>query len=204
VHLVFHTIRLSHTCLLPVWHCVLKRLYGCVWPDYQRSQCHIHMWTCGKIARYYSCTPGHATPSRAIGRSTPMQTLHGNIHQVDHVPNGPTNSAAITTMFQLRLCGGKLLVAVTWERHYGPSRLRVNDDDDSCAVFTRFQRGIVALLHPIWNRHLQGIYITFVLHESGIAGWHFFMKMRLYMQYGTSSAVFVIHCSGPCSYFYLV
>ena len=42
----------------------------------------------------------------------------------------PTNSAAITTMFPLRLCGGKLLVAVTRERRYGPSRLRVNDNDD--------------------------------------------------------------------------
>ena len=72
-------------------------------------------------------------------------------------------------MFQLRLCGGKPLVAVTREQRYGPSRLRVNDDDDNCAVFTRFQRGIVALLHRVWNRHLQGIYITFVLHERGIA-----------------------------------
>ena len=33
-------------------------------------------------------------------------------------------------MFPLRLCLGKLLVAVTRERRYGPSRLRVNDDDD--------------------------------------------------------------------------
>ena len=33
-------------------------------------------------------------------------------------------------MFPLRLCGGKLLVAVTRERRYGPSRLRINDDDD--------------------------------------------------------------------------
>jgi len=32
-------------------------------------------------------------------------------------------------MFPLRLCGGKL-VAVTRERRYGPSQLRVNDDDD--------------------------------------------------------------------------
>ena len=32
--------------------------------------------------------------------------------------------------YPLRLCGGKLLVAVTRERRYGPSRLRVNDDDD--------------------------------------------------------------------------
>ena len=35
----------------------------------------------------------------------------------------------ITTVFPLRVCGGKLLVAVTRERRYGPSRLRVSDDD---------------------------------------------------------------------------
>ena len=35
----------------------------------------------------------------------------------------------MTTMLPLRLCGGKPLVAVTRERRYGPSRLRVNDDD---------------------------------------------------------------------------
>ena len=34
-------------------------------------------------------------------------------------------------MFPLRLCGGKLLVAVTRERRYSPSRLLVNDDDES-------------------------------------------------------------------------
>ena len=33
-------------------------------------------------------------------------------------------------MFPLRLCGGKPLVAVPPERRYGPSRLRVKDDDD--------------------------------------------------------------------------
>ena len=33
-------------------------------------------------------------------------------------------------MFPLRLYEGKLLVAVTRERRYGPSRLRINDDDD--------------------------------------------------------------------------
>jgi len=32
-------------------------------------------------------------------------------------------------MFPLRLCGGKLLVAVTRERRYGPNRLCINDDD---------------------------------------------------------------------------
>ena len=31
---------------------------------------------------------------------------------------------------ELRLYGGKLLIAVTRERRYGHSRLRVNDDDD--------------------------------------------------------------------------
>ena len=55
------------------------------------------------------------------------QTLHGNVYQVDHVPNGPTNSAAITTVFPLRLSGGVPLIAVTRERRYGPSRLRVSD-----------------------------------------------------------------------------
>jgi len=39
-------------------------------------------------------------------------------------------SDGVSTMFPLRLCGGKPLVAVTRERRYGPSRLRVNDDDD--------------------------------------------------------------------------
>ena len=68
--------------------------------------------------------------AKSIYRLVDSQTLHGNVHQVDHVPNGPTNSAAITTMFPLRLCGGKPLVAVTRERRYSPSRLRVNDDDD--------------------------------------------------------------------------
>ena len=44
-------------------------------------------------------------------------------------------------MFPLRLCGGKLLVVVTRERRYGPSRLRVLDDDDdgNCGVITQHQ-----------------------------------------------------------------
>ena len=73
----------------------------------------------------------HTRPcyAKSSYRSVDPQTVRGNVHQVDHVPNGPTNSAVITTMFPLRLCGGKPLVAVTRERRYGPSRLRVNDDD---------------------------------------------------------------------------
>jgi len=63
--------------------------------------------------------PAHQAMLRQVEISVGRpQTLHGNVHQVDHVPNGPTNSAAITTMFPLRHCGGKLLVAVTRERRY--------------------------------------------------------------------------------------
>ena len=80
-------------------------------------------------------TPAHQSMlcqvEQSVGRP---QTLYGNVPQVDHVPSGPTNSAAITTVFLLRLCGGKPLVAVTRERRYGPSRIRVNDDDD-CALY---------------------------------------------------------------------
>jgi len=74
----------------------------------------------------------HTRPcyAKSSYRSVDPQTLHGNVHQVDHVPYGPTNSAATTTMFPLRLCGGKPSVVVTRERRYGPSRIRVNDDDD--------------------------------------------------------------------------
>ena len=78
--------------------------------------------TCGNLS---------LTPTRSSYRSVDPQILLGNVPQVDHLPNGPTNSAAITTMFPLRLCVGKLLVAVTRERRYGPSRLRINDDDDT-------------------------------------------------------------------------
>jgi len=72
----------------------------------------------------------HTRPcyAKSSYRSVDPQTLYGNVHHADHVPNGPTNSV-VTTMFPLRLCGGKPSVAVTRERRYGPSRLRVNDDD---------------------------------------------------------------------------
>jgi len=82
----------------------------------------------GHVERLPNNIPAHQAKSSY--RSVDPQTLHGNVHQVDHVPNGPTNYAAITAIFPLRLCGGKLLVAVTRERRYGPSRRRVNDDDD--------------------------------------------------------------------------
>jgi len=90
----------------------------------------------------------HTRPcyAKSSYRSVDPSTLHGNVHQVDHVPYGPTNSAAIATMFPLRLCGGKLLVAVTLERRYGPSRLRVNDDDDGRDQRTHTDRQTTLLL----------------------------------------------------------
>jgi len=60
----------------------------------------------GHVARLPDNIPAHQIKSSY--RSVDTQTLHGNVHQVDHVPNGLTNSAAITTVFPLRLCGGKL------------------------------------------------------------------------------------------------
>jgi len=86
----------------------------------------------GHVARMPDNTPAHQATcyAKSSYRSVDPQILHGNVHQVDHVPNGPTNSAVTTTMFPLRPCGGKPLVAVTRERRYGPSRLRVNDDEE--------------------------------------------------------------------------
>jgi len=99
-----------------------------------------HLWLTGlpEVAMPYSdiwqdcrITFPHTRPcyAKSSYRSVDPQTVHGDVHQIDHVPNGPTNSTAITTMFPLRLCGGKLLVVVTQERRCGTSRLRVNDDD---------------------------------------------------------------------------
>ena len=55
----------------------------------------------GHVARLPDNIP--APQAKSSYRSVNPQTLRGNIHQVDHVPNGPTNSAAITTMSPLRL-----------------------------------------------------------------------------------------------------
>ena len=101
----------SHLCLTGLPEVAMP--YSDMWQDCQITFPHTR--------------PCYTPCGLSVGRP---QTLHGNVHQVDHVPNGPTNSAAITTMFPMRLCVGKLLVAVTRDRGYGPSRLRVNDDDD--------------------------------------------------------------------------
>jgi len=114
-----------------VWSVTLRSLYALV--------SHLCLTGLSEVALPYSdmwqdcqSTLQHTRPcyAKSSYRLVDPETLHGNVHQVDHVPNGPTNSAAITTMFPLRLRGGKLLVAVTRERRYGPSRQRVNDDDD--------------------------------------------------------------------------
>jgi len=91
----------------------------------------------------------HTMPcyAKSSYRSVDPQTLHGNVHQVDHVPNGPTNSV-VTTTFPLRLCGGKPLVAVIRERRYGPSRLRVNDDDDVPSKSSLSSLKNINILHP--------------------------------------------------------
>jgi len=95
----------SHLCLTGLPEVAMP--YSDMWQDCQTTLQHTR--------------PCYAKSSC---RSVDPQTLHGNVHQVDHVPNGRTNSAAITTMFPSRLCGGKLLVAVTREQRYGPCRLR--------------------------------------------------------------------------------
>jgi len=58
-------------------------------------------------------------------------------------------------MFPLRLCGGKLLVAVTRERRYGPSRLRVNDDDDDSQL--DYGNGLLVGLPAYLTRRLQSV-----------------------------------------------
>jgi len=130
-------------------HEVSRSILGIRWRDFVRNS-EVSLRTClapvsdriiryrnaifGHVARLPVNTPAHQAMLRQVELSVGRpQTLHGNVHQVDHVvPN-----AAITTMFPLRLCGGKLLVAVTQERRYGLSRLRVNDDDDDLRYDTR-------------------------------------------------------------------
>ena len=96
-------------------------------------ECLVSLKTRMSRTRLPDNIPAHqATLSQvelSVGRPPDPTRKRPPLH-VDHVPNGPTNSAAITTVFPLRLCGGKPSVAVTGERRYGPSRLRVNADDD--------------------------------------------------------------------------
>jgi len=118
----------SHLCLTGLSEVAMP--YSDMWQDCQSTLQHTR--------------PCYAKSSY---RLVDPQTLHGNIHQVNPVPNGPTNSAAITTMFPLRLCGGKPLVAVTRERRYGLSRLRVNADDDRPTVAIKPQKALPKQQH---------------------------------------------------------
>jgi len=62
--------------------------------------------------------------------------------------------SVVTTMFPLRLCGGKPSVAVTRERRYGPSRLRVNDDDDDGYVISNDERDDKDILREVYSHEL--------------------------------------------------
>jgi len=77
----------SHLCLTGLSEVAMP--YTDMWQDCQTTLKHTKL--CYAKSSY---------------RLVDSQTLDGNVHQVDHVPNGPTNSAVITTMFPLRLCGG--------------------------------------------------------------------------------------------------
>jgi len=94
-----------------IWSVTLRYLYALV--------SHLCLTGLPEVAMPYSdmwqdcqTTLQHTRPcyAKLSYRLVEPQTLHGNVHQVDHIPNGPTNSAAITTMFTLLFCGGKPLV----------------------------------------------------------------------------------------------
>jgi len=70
----------SHLCLTRLSEVAMP--YSDMWQDCQTTLQHTR--------------PCYAKSSY---RSVDPQTLHGNVHQVDHVPDGPNNSTAITTMF---------------------------------------------------------------------------------------------------------
>ena len=74
----------------------------------------------GHVARLPVNTPAHQAKSSYRLVDPRAQTLHGNVHQVDTVPNGPTDSPRDNNNVPI----------ATRERRYGPSRLRVNDDGD--------------------------------------------------------------------------
>jgi len=91
------------------------------------------------------CSQFRQQSSKSSYRSVDPQTLRGNVHQVDHVPNGPINSAAITTMFPLRLCGGEPLVAVTRERRYGPTLMTTTTTTTKVAQTEQFDHSATRL-----------------------------------------------------------
>jgi len=127
----------------------------------------------------------HTRPcyAKSSYQSVDPQTRHGNVHPAgrprakwtDQLRHDNNNAPT-------RLCGGKLLVAVTRERRYGPNRLRVNDDDSSftCNVIIDVQKtrkpfAVGLLPEPRWvslsplQVHLGNIYNSSPLNASGIS-----------------------------------
>jgi len=135
----------------------------------------------------------HTRPcyAKSSYRSVDPQTLYENVHQADHVPNGPTNSVVATTL-PLRLCGGKPLVAVTRERRYGSSRLRVNDDiltaqcttapaGCSSGSFVHFISLVATCIVSV--RSLQAVYIV-VLDDCNAGRLHIFVVRHVCIHVG--------------------
>jgi len=91
----------------------------------------------GHVARLPDNIPAHQAMLRqvelSVGRSTSRPYMETSPRSTTYQIDRPA-PAAIKAVLPLRLCGGKLLVAVTRERRYGPTRLRVNDDDDDDVV----------------------------------------------------------------------
>jgi len=90
----------------------------------------------GHVARMSDNTPAHQAMLRQVELS------------VGRLPDPswkrpPGRPRTLWTDQLCRLSGGKPLVAVTRERHYGPSRLRVNDD---------VELGVTAAVRLAWGR----------------------------------------------------
>ena len=97
------------------------------------SHTHIHMHLQQKPSTLTNCFQ----LSNLCWLQIPL-TSNNNNHRFKAImrkksPQGFHQTTTITTMFPLRLCGGRLLVEAMREQRYGPSRLRVNDNDDSSA-----------------------------------------------------------------------
>jgi len=86
-------------------------------------------------------------------------------------------------MFPLRLCGGKLLVAVTRERRYGPSRLRVNVDDDTPQNPARRPGGVPLAFQT-------NVQLELHLHRSGNSTFCARYRTNLFLTGVLSFAVF--------------
>ena len=97
----------------------------------QHVDVEFHSYSLSAISGHVARLPDNTAAHQAMLRQVELSVGRPPYPTWKRPPGRPStrwtaNSAAITTMFPLRLCGGKPLVAVTRERRYGPSRLRVN------------------------------------------------------------------------------